>query len=101
MSRRDFDLSDEVGIAGRWHLGNPEGAQGHEVEDPWSFTEGRRVPEPGPLRIPVKIPGRALDFPLAGFAIPVVHGRVAAVLARMAPDDVQILPVTIRGQLDP
>ncbi|WP_338068602.1 imm11 family protein [Archangium gephyra] len=37
---------------------------------------------------------------LAGASIPVVHARVAAVFARLAPGDVQLIPVEVEGQTD-
>jgi hypothetical protein len=52
------------------------------------------------LKIPIGRPGRALDFTLAGFSIPVVHIRVASVFTELAPRDVQVLPVDIQGQPD-
>lgn len=59
-----------------------------------------QVPDPGQLKIPLGRPGRALDFTLAGFSIPVVHVRVASVFTELAPRDVQLLPVDIPGQPD-
>ncbi|WP_309242953.1 suppressor of fused domain protein [Hyalangium versicolor] len=59
------------------------------------------VPDPGRLKIPIGRPGRALDFTLAGFSIPVIHVRVASVFTELAPRDVQVLPVDIQGQPDP
>jgi hypothetical protein len=96
-----FELSQEVEGSGGWDLGNPTDPQGREVENPWMFREGMPIPDPGRLKIPIGRPGRALDFTLAGFSIPVVHVRVASVFTELAPRDVQILPVDIQGQPDP
>jgi hypothetical protein len=68
--------------------------------DPWVFTEGAPIPNPGLLKLPVDHPGKSLDFSLTGLAIPVVHVRVAAVFAELAPEDVQLFPVEIQGQPD-
>ncbi len=97
MPTRYFKLSQDVS-PGCWNLGNPTDKQGREVEDPWSFRDGHRVAAPGDLRIPVNHSGRALDFTLAGFNIPVVHARTAEVFSRLAPSDVQFLPVEVQGQ---
>jgi hypothetical protein len=52
------------------------------------------------LRVPVEIVGKPLDFTEAGIRIPVVHVRVASMLAELAPDDVQLIPVDVEGQPD-
>ncbi len=101
MPKRYFDLKDDMRIQGRWLLGTPTDAQGHEVDDPWMFYRGQRLPDLGPLKLPVTVPGRALDFSRAAFAAPVVHARVASVLSELAPEEVQTLPVEIEGQPEP
>lgn len=98
MHHRFFELYDDVGIPGRWHLTNPVDSQGREVEDPWQFTEGRSVTVQDRLRIPIEVPGRALDFTLAGLSVPVVHVRVASLFTELASQDVQILPVELDGR---
>ncbi|WP_225413295.1 imm11 family protein [Stigmatella hybrida] len=101
MARRYFDLTDDMTIQGRWLLGTPTDVQGQEVDDPWMFYRGERLPDLGPLKLPINVPGRALDFSRAAFAAPVVHARVAAVFSELAPEAVQILPVEIEGQSEP
>jgi hypothetical protein len=100
MPKKYFKLSQDVEGAGGWDLGNPTDPQGQEVDNPWMFREGVPVQEPGRLMIPIGRPGRALDFTLAGFSIPVVHVKVASIFAELAPRDVQILPVELPGQPD-
>ncbi len=98
MPKRYFDLSDDVYVPGRWYLHNPADPSGREVDDPWMFTDGRRLPNPGRLKIAIDRPGKPLDFSLAGLAIPLVHVRVATVFAELAPEDVQLFPVEVEGQ---
>jgi|SRR5215217_225648 len=100
MPQRYFELTDDMSIRGRWVLGTPADLQGREVEDPWIFKKGKPIPDPGRLQLPVDVPGKPLDFCLAGFATPIVHVRVASLFVKMAPADVQILPVNIQGQAD-
>ncbi len=100
MPRRYFDLSDDMTIRGRWLLGTPTDPQGREVEDPWMFYRGQPLPDPGRLKLPIDVPGSALDFSLAAFAAPVVHARVASVFMEFAPEAVQTLPVEIAGQTE-
>ncbi len=102
MSQRFFRLNNDAASPGRWHLDNPTDSDGRELgaTGAWQFTDGRPVDVPGRLKVPVEHPGRPLDFTFAGLAIPVVHVRVASVLAELAPNDVQLLPVDIEGQPD-
>lgn len=101
MAKRYFQLSDNVSIPGRWELGHPGDAKGHEVEDPWMFREGQPVEVKERLTVPIEEPGKALDFSLAGFSTPVVHARVANVFLELATNDVQLIPVGIQGHKDP
>ncbi|SEU07719.1 imm11 family protein [Stigmatella erecta] len=102
MKRRYFDLHDDVYIQGRWELGDPAGSQGREVDDPWQFAEGRPVRVEEQLRVPITHSGTPLDFSLAGVGVtPILHQRVADLLAELAPDDVQAIPVGVDGQPEP
>ncbi|NMO21444.1 hypothetical protein HPC49_42950 [Pyxidicoccus fallax] len=100
MSKRYFDLSDDLSIRGRWQLHSPVDEHGQEV-DPWQFTKGQAVQVDTRLRLPLQVNGTPLDFTLGGLDTPVVSTRVAALLTELAPDDVQLLPVDIDGQTEP
>ncbi len=100
MSERYFNLADDVYIRGRWHLHTPVDAHGQEV-DPWQFTRGNPVQLNERLRMSLQVDGVPLDFTLGGLDIPVVRMNVAGILAKLAPDDLQFLPVDIDGQGDP
>jgi hypothetical protein len=41
--------------------------------------------------------GRSLDYSEAGTGVPVVHVKVATMLAEQAPGDVQLIPADIEG----
>ena len=100
MTLRYFELSEDV-QAGTWYLGDPVDEQGQEVEDPWQFRDGRPVSVSGQLTVPIDQQGRALDFSAAGVGMtPVVHVQVASIFAELAPDDVQFIPVCIKGMPD-
>lgn len=99
MSRRFFRLSDDVYVRRRWHLSTPLDSQGRPVND-WDFKRGAPVRMKGRLKVPIEIAGKPLDFTEAGIRIPVVHVKVAAMLAERAPKDVQLLPVDIEGHPD-
>ncbi|WP_224240402.1 imm11 family protein [Hyalangium gracile] len=99
MPERFFKLYDDVYVPRRWHLNTPIDSHGHEVHD-WDFKRGTRVDITGRLRIPIESAGRPLDFSEAGIMIPVVHVRVASMLAERAANDVQLLPAEIDGYPD-
>ncbi|CAM4030568.1 hypothetical protein COSO111634_31595 [Corallococcus soli] len=101
MPKRYFKLAVDMSVKGRWSLGMLADLQGRELDDPWTFTDGRLLPDPGRLTLPVTNPGRAVDFSYGGIATPVVHPRVASVFAQLAPEDVQLFPVWIEGQPEP
>ncbi|WP_164011274.1 imm11 family protein [Pyxidicoccus trucidator] len=100
MPERFFDLAENM-QSGNWDLGDPLDEQGQEVEDPWMFRAGRTVQVTGRLTIPIDEPGRRLDFCTAGIgATPIVHVRIASIFTELAPGDVQLIPVDIKGHLD-
>lgn len=101
MLKQYFELAPDMSVPGRWSLGMLADLHGRELEDPWEFTEGQPIPHPGRLKLPVTVPGRALDLSYGGLGTPVVHARVATLFAQLAPEDVQLLPVEIEGHPDP
>jgi len=100
MAKRYFDLFEDVHVPGRWHLDEPSEQRGQKLGTSL-FRRGEPAHVEGQLRIPLYFPGKALDFSLSGTSIPVVHARVAAVFAELAPGDVQLIPVEVEGQSEP
>ncbi|WP_246137780.1 imm11 family protein [Myxococcus llanfairpwllgwyngyllgogerychwyrndrobwllllantysiliogogogochensis] len=83
---------------GKWSLDKPLDSQGRELEDFREFTSGRPAQVSGRLAIPIDESGRRLDYSTAGAGMtPVVHVRVATLFAELAPNDVQLIPVDIKG----
>ncbi|WP_224244327.1 imm11 family protein [Hyalangium gracile] len=99
MSKRFFELADDVTFPNRWHLAMPRNTQGVKVDD-YEFWRGTPVHIKSRLRIPIEVEGKPLDYSEAGLNIPVVHVRVASMFAELAPDDVQLIPVDVEGQPD-
>jgi hypothetical protein len=99
MLQRFFELADDVYVPHRWHLAMPRDSQNHKVEH-GQFFAGAPVHIQERLKIPVEIAGQPLDFTEAGISIPVVHVRVATLFAKLASDEVQLLPVDVEGQPD-
>jgi hypothetical protein len=76
--------------------------EGNQELRTWLFERGEPAHLEGRIRIPRYAPGKALDFSfVSGATIPVVHARVAAVFAKLAPGDVQLIPVEVSGQSEP
>ncbi len=101
MPMRYFKLADDVNIAGRWELGTPVDSAGQPLGS-WVFLNGEFVDVKGPLHVSVSQQGTPLDFSLADVgAIPVVHEKVADVLARLAHEDVQLIPVRVGSRSEP
>lgn len=91
-----YQLLDDMAFPRRWFLKAPVGPEDREI-DPRLFTAGRRLDVAGPLRIPLRRPGEALDFTLADFDMPVLRADFADALAEAAGDDFQRIPVTVQG----
>ncbi|WIG93052.1 DUF1629 domain-containing protein [Myxococcus sp. SDU36] len=97
---RYFRLKGDV-QAGNWYLGEPLTRQGREPEDIREFTSGRPFRGDGRLTLSIREPGCRRDFSMAGVGMtPVVHVRVAAIFAELAPNDVQMIPVALKGYPD-
>ncbi len=99
MPQHFFKLSDDVYVPHRWHLAMPTDSKGRKVDD-YDFTRGAPVSIKGPLKVPLEIKGRPLDYSEAGIGIPVVHVRVADVFAQRAAGDVQLIPADVEGHPD-
>ncbi|MFP2929284.1 imm11 family protein [Pyxidicoccus sp. 3LG] len=94
MTKRYFDLSDDVYLPERWELGAPLDARGLKVWT-WSFRSGEAAAVEGALSIPVTVRGQSLDFSVAGAAVPVISEKAARVFAELAPGQVQLIPVEV------
>lgn len=99
MATRYFKLSDDVYVPGRWELGAPLDERGQKIWT-WLFRRGEPAEVVGPIRIPLSRPGRPLEFSVAGAAVPIVHQKVAAILAELASDDIQLIPVRLESQAE-
>jgi hypothetical protein len=75
-----------------WSLGDPQPSI-----DSWPFRRGERVEPPDDLHVPVKRAGRALDVTIRGVRIIVVTERIGALIDKVAPGDVQRIPVHVEG----
>lgn len=90
-----FRLLDEVTIPKRWHLGLATLSDGTEP----CFVTGTHFKSSEAPRIPITHPGRALDFSLTSFAVPVVTSKLADAVEASAWSDVECIPAQVGGQL--
>jgi len=97
-NRRYFDMYDDVYVKGRWHLVGPMDEDGVDLKG--LFRRG----EPATVVTPVRVEhsdaaerGRPLDYSLISGAIPLVRLRVAKLLGRLAPGDVEFVPARVDG----
>jgi hypothetical protein len=93
---RYFRLLDDLMIPKRWHLGAAALADGTEPR----LRVGIRFDSSEIPTIPITHTGRALDFTLTSFAVPVVNRRLADAVSALAGADVQVIPVRITGQTE-
>ena len=99
---RYFEMSDDMHVPGRWFLSDPKDRNGRLLDR--VFSNGEHVQFQGPIRVdfnPHISRGRPVDYSeLSIESAPVVHVRVASILAELAPSDIQLVPVLIEGQPD-
>jgi hypothetical protein len=93
---RYFQLADDEELPGRWYLASPLTPDG-QAFDPRVFTSARPVDVTGLLRLPLRRPGRSLDFTMADFAMPVARRSLAEQMDRLAPGALQRVPVAVEG----
>jgi len=94
---RYFSMRDNVYIEGRWHLVDPTDKDGASLRG--VFRSGK----PASAATPIKLHhskfaerGVPVDYvEIDNEIVPVVHVRVAEILANLAPGDVEVFPVVI------
>src|SRR6266568_3295312 len=111
--REYFELVDDVEVEGRWFLNGLSDKLGREL-DSRDFTYGLRLDVGPPLRVslsdaditvdvaaPLDVSlrrkGCSLDFTFADFDMPVVTRDVAELLADIAGNEFQRIPVTVKS----
>ncbi|WP_228560310.1 MULTISPECIES: DUF1629 domain-containing protein [unclassified Myxococcus] len=89
----------ELGDVPRWLIETPTRDSGEAFDEPWMFADGRILPDLGPLAARIAHPGtkRAFDFSVIE-AAPIVSEAIANVFRTLAPDDVQLFPVSIERE---
>ena len=111
MAKKYFEIEDDVEFRGRWYLNGLLDGSGREL-DSRDFTYGRPVDVGPPLRLsladeditvdveePLRVSlrrkGKPLDFTFADFDMAVANKRTADLFAKVAPSEIQRLPVEV------
>jgi hypothetical protein len=89
---RYFRLIDDLTIPGRWHLGAMECRLGQALPD---FLTDEPLPTNLGLHVAITEPGRALDFCLNGFAVPIARFELLSAIASHAGSSIQKLDVKV------
>jgi hypothetical protein len=114
MATRFFQLVDNLGIKGRWHLNGLADSKGRELDSrdfryglpvelgpPMKvslYNQELVVDVHGPLRVTLQYKGKPLDFTFAGDEMPVVTTKVADLIAKFASSDIQRIPVQVASR---
>jgi hypothetical protein len=101
MTKRYFELYEDMSSPDRWVLDDTLDAQGQPV-GARLYLNAVPLRFEGRLRVPILHPGHPLDFSLADAGdFPVVTENVASTLAELAPGDVQLYPVEVDSRPEP
>lgn len=87
-----------LGGVPQWLLSTPIRDSGEAFDEPWMFTDACVLPDPGSVKSQISHPGKKRAFVFAGVeGTPIVSEALANVFRALAPDDVQLFPVTVEG----
>jgi hypothetical protein len=87
-----YDLTDDMHLNGRWHLGRVFNDEGCDDSD---FKMGRLAQIRSRPIVELSVPGVPLDFSLTGINVPVISARFAEVLRPVVGADVQFIPTQV------
>jgi hypothetical protein len=94
---RVFELDSDLQIRDRWYLRAPRIKGGLDV-NPEIFTQAEHARIDGELELPLRRPGKPLDFTLADFSMPVIRRELGIRLLEVAGESVELIPVEVEGQ---
>lgn len=87
-----------LGDVPQWLIETPTRDSGEAFDEPWMFADGRVLEELGQMKSQVSTPGEKRAFVLSVIErAPIASEAIADVFKTLAPNDVQLLPVSIEG----
>ncbi len=90
-----FEIKDHLGARGRWQLGEASVCSDGGEVDIWEFTLSRAYDGPEDLCVAIDQQGKQLDFTFADFDMPVLRKEIGALIQRIAPGAVQLVPCRV------
>ncbi|WXH29578.1 hypothetical protein WA016_03537 [Myxococcus stipitatus] len=95
---RNFYWVDRADVP-QWLIATPIPASGGEFDEPWMFGEGRVLADPGSMKSPIEHQGARRTFVFSPIEqVPIVSEAVSNIFRALAPDDVQLFPMTVEGE---
>lgn len=91
-----YRILDNIYFKNRWQLYDIEGARS-TVDSSLDFTVGHFFYNNEAVFCK-KEEGKALDFTLAEFDVPIISSKVVKILSKFFDDDVQLIPASIEGE---
>ncbi|MBK8257908.1 MAG: hypothetical protein IPK82_35235 [Polyangiaceae bacterium] len=88
-----FETLDDMTSRSRWHIGDITLSDGSIPR----LRSGHRVSESTGFRAPITHPGKALDFCFTSFAVPILTPQLGNVVASIAGENIQVLPVQVES----
>jgi hypothetical protein len=86
----------------QWLLETPTRESGEAFDEPWMFADGRMLEDLGRMKAQIATPGEKRTFAFTSIEkAPIASEAIANVFRTLAPDDVQLLPVSIEGEAEP
>jgi hypothetical protein len=96
-----YELCDDLeSKPTRWYLGSAVDENGVELS-PWLFNCCKKVDKSNAVRFIKRLSGRRVDITFADIDTQVITPKVGDILERLAPMDIQRIPVRIEGENDP
>jgi hypothetical protein len=92
-----YRLLDDVNIQGRWHLGDLTQCDAGAALELW---RGSSVSDGILAQVEITHPGKALQFCLTSFGVPVAERRLACAIMENASENLQVFGVTVPGYRD-
>src|SRR5262249_32521814 len=91
-----FRVLVDSSVRNIWFLSDPLSASSDEI-DAREFIDGFPYRGEIPKSVLIGQSGREVQFNFAAFDMPVVSASIAEAIAGIAPNDVELFPVSIRG----
>jgi len=99
--QRYFKIDSDVYVKSRWYIVDPKDQNGADVSALFKQASPVKMDAPVKLGHSDAAPrGNPLDYTrITGDRVPVASARVAEILKRLAPEDLELIPAEVEGFL--